>query len=502
MSTLLRAARRALPLALLCACSPERRPANVLLLSLDSVRADHEGTEIVPRPGAEPVRTAPAFDRLAREGAVFESAVSTTSWTLPAHMALLTGLDDDLHGVIDNAVSLDPALVTLAELMQASGRRTAGFYSGPYLDPVFGFGQGFDGYVNCGSSLPTDVFDSRELGRWREVHQLSHETVTSPELYRRAAAWIRERAAAREPFFAFVHWWDPHYDYRAPAEHERLFDTGYRGDWTGVRGDHKRPDVQPADVAHVRALYCAEIRYTDDHVGRLLDLLDELDLARDTLVVLTSDHGEEFYERDRWGHQRTLYDEVLAIPLALRFPGRVPAGVRPRGQARIQDVYATVADLVGVAPPPYVTAVSLRPLWEDPAAEGAAQPLRLLVPHVGIDLVGLRTRDAKVLWERSTGSGTFFNLERDPGEKHPRAFGERELERADHPVIAGLARLLEEQPARRAALPRTEGHAPVELDAAQRFELGALGYLGDEDDAPTAVPRPEPVTGSGDSPRR
>jgi arylsulfatase A-like enzyme len=463
-------------------CAADERP-NVLLLSLDSVRADYVGTEVRPRPGAPGVPVTPAFDRIARGGVLFENAVTTTSWTLPSHVALVTGLPDPLHGVVDNEKAIDPALLTLAELLQGNGWRTAGFYSGPYLNPLFGFGQGFEHYVNCGSEVPVDVFESSELGRWKEVHRMSHETITSPRLTDEAEAWIRERAERGEPFFAMVHWWDPHYDYVAPAEVEELFDTGYGGDWTGVRGSDRRQSVSPDDVAHIRALYCAEIRYTDDHIGRLLDLLDELGIADDTLVVFTSDHGEEFYERDRWGHQRTLFDEVLEIPLAMRLPGRVPAGVRARGQARIQDVYATVADLLGVEAPPYVTAESLRVLWEDPDHEGFEQPLSLVVPHRDIEWSGLRSLDAKLVWDHAARRGSFWNLERDPGENSVREFGEDDLAASDHPAIARLREWLATVDEERARIPSTPGHEGIELTPELLQELEAVGYLGgDEDD--------------------
>ncbi len=470
---------RVLLLVAAAACADER--PNVLLLSLDSVRADHTGPGGHRNPAHPDVPVTPRIDRLAETGVVFENAVSTTSWTLPAHMALFTGLSDELHGVVDNESSLDPALVTLAELLSQRGYATAGFYSGPYLNPLFGFGQGFDHYENCGLEVPLGVFEGGELGGWRDVHQHSHETVTSRELLEATSAWIRAHAHDG-PFFVLVHWWDPHYDYKAPLEYAARFDADYRGAWTGVRDEDIQRPRAPADLAHVLALYDAEIAYTDHHIGGLLDLLDELGLYSDTLVVVTSDHGEEFYERTRWGHQRTLKDEVLRVPLVMRLSDRIPAGARVRGQARLQDVFATIADLAGIDPPSYVEGRSLRALWEDPEHPGFTQPLYLCVPHRDIRVSGVRTLETKAVWDHSAGKGAVWNLVDDPAERAPRAFDAHELAGGEHAGIRALRSWLESLEATRAALPSTPGRArgPV-LDEATWAELEALGYVESDD---------------------
>ena len=386
-----------------CASESTERP-NVLLLSLDSVRADRISATGYRPPMHPDLLTTPNIDRLAREGVMFENAFSTTSWTLPSHMAMFTGLHDELHGVIDKDRTLDRGLTTLPEFLHENGWTTGGFYSGPYLNPVFGFDQGFDHYVNCGTVVPTELFEQTELGGWREIHQYSHETVTSPKLFDEASAWIREAAKKPEPFFAMVHWWDPHYDYKAPEEYTRLFDVQYTGEWTGLRNEDVRKMVENEDVDFILSLYDAELRYTDDFIGQLLELLEELEVADETLVIVTSDHGEEFYERTRWGHQRSLFDEVLRVPLVMRLPGSVPSGVHATGQARIQDIYPTVADLLQIAPPRYLSGESLKPLWEDSDHPGFEQQLYMLVPHREIEVSGIRTPTDKVIWDHKTGT--------------------------------------------------------------------------------------------------
>ncbi|MFT5284969.1 MAG: arylsulfatase A-like enzyme [Planctomycetota bacterium] len=484
--SLLRPALLAWPLVSLsllvgCTESSSSKP-NVLLLSLDSVRADRVSASGY-RPDATPdVLTTPNIDRLAEDGVIFDNAFSTTSWTLPSHMAMFTGLPDEMHGVIDNDRTLDPALTTLTELLHDNGWTTGGFYSGPYLNPIFGFGQGFDHYVNCGTVVPDEVFDDDEMGRWREIHQFSHETITSPSLYEQASDWIREAADSDQPFFAMVHWWDPHYDYKAPEEYTQLFETNYTGEWSGLRMEDVRKPVDAPDVAYILSLYDAELRFTDDFIGRLLDVLDELDVADNTLVIVTSDHGEEFYERTRWGHQRSLFDEVLRVPLVMRFPKHIPAGTRVAGQARLQDIYPTVAELLSLAPPRYLTGKSLKTLWDQPSNPGFEQELFMLVPHREIHVSGLRSPTEKVLWDFTASKGSYWNLVKDPLEHKERPFGEKELNSGLHPAIERLRVYLDQVEAARAKLPQSQGHGRIELNETMQQELEDLGYTGDDDD--------------------
>ena len=485
MRTPSRAPRRAwlaLALALVPAaaagCGRAPRP-NLLLITVDSLRRDHAGPYgwRHPQGGDEPVT--PVFDRLAREGALFEDAVSTTSWTLPAHMALMTGLADELHGVTDNFRRLNPEHRTLAELLAGHGYATGGFFSGPNLHPAFGFAQGFEVYRNCsGIEAPADLFESQELGVFRPVHQASHATVTSPALLQEAGAWIAEVARGGErPFFAFVHCWDPHYDYRAPEPYGSLFTRPYAGELTGTHATDSKRAWGARDREHLLGLYDGEARWTDEHLGALLERLEELGVLDDTLVILTSDHGEEFYERGRWGHQRTLYDEVVRIPLALRWPGRVPAGLRPRGQARIQDLLPTVAELFDLPLAGALEGRSLVPLLEDPDHPGYPQPLHLRVPYREIHLSGLRTGAAKVLWDHEQESGWLVDLTSDPLELQPRPFDAAELESSADPALAAYR-------ASRAALDELRARLPgawegVELPPELLDDLRAVGYLGD-----------------------
>lgn len=485
----------ALLLTLLTACgeAPKERP-NVLLISLDSVRFD----ELTPYGGTplwHPEEViSPALEALSQSGVTFDQAVSTTSWTLPSHMALLTGLPDPVHGVTDNHKRLDPGIQTLAETLGAAGYQTAGFFSGPNLHPVFGFSQGFDKYENESSNHPDlSVFTDERAGAMLPVHRASHEDITSPALVSAAEEFIEGASKSDDPFFCFVHFWDPHYDYVAPKEVEARFTReGFTREASGVTGtwekDKLKRDWNKESAADLLSLYHAELAFTDDYVGRLFASIDALGLGEDTLIILVADHGEEFFEHGRWGHQRTLFDEVVRVPLIMRWPGHLPAGERVPGQARIQDVFATICDLVDVPLPVYASdetlfGQSLRPLWLDPANPGHDQLLFLDVPYRGIRQLGLRSATPrageagayKVLLDGATHGAQLFDLAADPAEAQPRSLGD--YPNSQNPKVRAALEWEARFASARSALPLVGTSGDADLTPEVRAELERLGYL-------------------------
>ena len=223
---------------------------NLLLISIDSLRPDHLGCY-----GYGP-DTSPFIDSLAHAGLLFENGLSTTSWTLPAHAAMFTGLRDSVHGLVDNGLSLNEEHVTLAEVLRQGGYRTAGFFGGPYLHPDFGVGQGFESYVNCmQAAAPAGDGVRRDA---MQQDSASHTDVTGPRTREAIARWAEEDDP--RPYFLFIHLWDVHYDYRAPAKYLRMFDADYSGAVDGrlMSNAAIHKDMDPRDLAHVLALYDAE----------------------------------------------------------------------------------------------------------------------------------------------------------------------------------------------------------------------------------------------------
>jgi len=439
---------------------PDRPDApDVVLISIDSLRPDHLGCYGYPKP------TSPTIDRLASEGVRCEVAVSTTSWTLPAHAAMLTGLFDSGHGVVDNGLTLSPALVTLPEVLGESGWDTAGFYGGPYLDPTFGLGQGFERYESCMSPESVD----------------SHEDVTGPRTLAAVERWLAEvvQDGSARPFFLFVHLWDVHYDYKPPARYVEIFDPAYGGTLDASDLPHNpaiASDMAPADLQHLLALYDGEIRFTDEILAKILDAIERSGRLRDALVIVTADHGEEFFEHGDKGHQKTLFDEVVRVPLIVRWPGRLPAGTLVHDQVRLVDLAPTILSLAGIPNRPPMQGRDISPLLRGEPMPPESALLELLVDRN--DIRGSRSLAEKVISWRHAGVSFLYDLVRDPNEANPIAEPSRRLTTA----LAGLERELE----RTSQSGRESEAGRVELAPELARRLGVLGYAGE------ALPAPGP----------
>ena len=394
---------------------------NVLLVSIDSLRADHVGAYGYARD------TSPAIDALARGGVLFENAISSAPWTVPAHMTLLTGLPPEVHDVVTVRQKLSPDAVTLAEVLQDAGYATAAFVSGPTVMAHYGFGQGF-------ASYDESMVERRP--------KLAGAAVSSPGLVDLVSGWLDRWSTAetREPFFVFLHMWDVHYDYVPPREYVERFDPGYDGDLDVRRfetNERLHRGMAPRDLRHLIALYDGEIRFTDDHLARLVAKLRTLGVLDDTIVVVTSDHGEEFFEHGAKGHAKTLYDEVLRVPLVVRYPRRVAPAQRVTQQVRLMDVAPTILGLAGVTAPEGFGASDVAPEHRfadvSPYLAGPASPPFPGLPAFSSNLWlsgkqhAVRTADAKLIrYEPAlplrpplpSRVGTeVFDLALDPGER-------------------------------------------------------------------------------------
>ena len=459
------------PLGTFACSEPTPARPNLVLISIDSLRPDHLGCYGHPRP------TSPEIDRLAAEGVRFESAVSTSSWTLPAHAALFTGLNDSSHGLFDNGLRLSPNHRTLAEELKAAGYHTAGFYGGPYLHPTFGLGDGFDIYRSCMTTVPDDANEDELRAESRSANGKSHEDVTGPRTLENVKAWTAERPADA-PYFLFVHLWDVHYDFIPPAPYDRMFDPEYKGtldgrDFMGSRDVHR--GMARRDLEHLLALYDGEIRFTDEILKQILGALREKGLLENTLVVLTADHGEEFFEHGSKGHQKTLYDEVVKIPLVMHWPGALEAGRTVPDQVRIVDVMPTLLAAAGVRELPTMAGRDLLPLARGKSLAPAPALLELHADKR--DFRALRTRELKVIRYGRAPDGkelpnVAHDLVRDPKERMPIQEGTNS---AHDEAFARLDRTLESAEALRTYLGAKATAA--ELDPELERKLRETGYL-------------------------
>ncbi len=306
---------------------PRRSAArNLVLLSLDTLRADHLGCYGYERP------TSPAIDALAAEGTLFERAYAPSPWTLPSHMSLMTGLSTRSHGVVDKDLRLDPGVPTLAERLKPRGLFASAVTGGGYVGGAYGFHRGFDSY-----RVEGEVRDSGSAGA-----------------IGRSACRILEDLGDRG-FFLFVHTYQIHSPFFPPEDYAAAFAAAGRTP-RRLSLDERRftqekryaflPEDERRDFV---ALYDAEIRYTDDALVRpVLEKLKALGLYDRTMVVLVGDHGEEFREHGGWGHGHQVYEEVLRVPLIVKPAGRRPRGRRVAEPAGLTDVTPTVLEAFGI----------------------------------------------------------------------------------------------------------------------------------------------------------
>lgn len=328
---------------------PPREAPNVLLLILDTVRAQSLSLYGAANP------TTPRLDALARSGVVFDWAMSTAPWTVPSHASMLTGrYPHEL--TIDWLTPLDDTTTTLAEVLARHGYMTGGFVANYMMSTKVGLARGFQHYREYRIS-PRQLFLSsavlRRLGYWPRLRGIldRYDTVNrkrAPVANAELLAWLDERTESR-PFFAFVNYMDAHEVYLPPAPFRGRFgpDTARRNEMTryglgGLGFRLGKAAMTPAQVLAERNAYEESIASLDHHIGALFDSLDARGVLKNTIVIVTSDHGEHFGEHRKWEHANTLYPQLLHVPLMIRAPGRAPAGVRVQEFVSLRDVAATV----------------------------------------------------------------------------------------------------------------------------------------------------------------
>ncbi|MCU0303448.1 MAG: sulfatase-like hydrolase/transferase [Thermoanaerobaculales bacterium] len=446
---------------------PPSPPENLVILSIDTLRPDHLSLYGYHHPTSE------HLDRLARRSAVFDQAITVHVTTAPAHATVLTGRWPADHGIVRNGLRLADGVTTLAEVFAARGWATGAFVSGWTLERHTGLDRGFEVY--------DDALDGPGAGA-RRAGGLTTD---------RAIGWLELQATGGRPFFLFLHLFEPHWPYDPPAADALRFLPGQYELATIGRPVHieRRLSVNRLDGLERReyvARYDGEIAVADRLLGRLLDALDRLGLARRTAVVVLSDHGETLVERE-WAmdHGGRPYDEQARVPLVLHIPGDRSAGRRVADQVSLLDVAPTALELLGVDPPAGLPGRSLLALARGEAPSSGLGPafvtagcLPERVPHIEAPLRphavvrAVRLPGLKLVEYPLADGGwhpELFDLGADPGETVNLAPARPEL-------VSGLhAELDRWQGQRRADLEATG----FELDPGVAEALRALGYDGD-----------------------
>lgn len=433
-----------------------REPSNIVLICVDTLRSDHLSSYGYGR------STTPNLDAMAaEEGIVFENVYASSSWTLPSVMSVFTSLHAPQHGVEDQGSRLSEDATTLPELLSRDGWLTAAFVTHIYVSSLFGFDQGF--------------LEFRELSidwNYREGLQLRADQVNQYVL-----PWLVHHADSR--FFLYLHYFDPHWDYDPPGPFRTRFtDPEYRGPadgtWRHLSQYLPLDRLMPAeDLRHTEDLYDGEILWTDYQLGLLFDAMKALDLWDDSLVVVFGDHGEEFQEHGSVHHIRTLYEEVLRVPLLIKLPGKRPGQVRPRIDERVSllDIAPTVLEVAGLEPPPEMEGTSLVSNMIEP---GNDRDVFANTMRHQADKVAFLTGQWKLIFTYAEGRERveLFDLANDPLEHV--SIGADRLDLADTLWRDTTERF---EAMRRWNREHLTATPPVVLTPDQEQHLRALGYL-------------------------
>ncbi len=427
---------------------------NVVVLLIDTLRADR----LQPYNPASRVET-PTFTRLANEGVLFEQAQTVENWTKPSCASVLTGLSPSTHGAKTSEARLPASAELLSEALHAQGFATGSFIANGYVSDRFGFDQGWDSYNNF----------IRE-GRSTEAENVFAE----------AASFIESHRDDR--FFVYVQTIDPHVPYDPPSEYLRRYDaSSYSGrvqprSTPDLLEDAKRGRVSfnDNDRRRLEALHDGEISYHDHHLGEFLARLEQLGVADDTLVVVTSDHGEEFDDHGSWGHGHSIFQELIGVPLVFYRPGGIPGGRRVQHTVSTMNIAQTVLDLTGVEGMPRAEGRSLVP---DLLGDVPAGPQVAFSDFQDIRRVARAGRYKLVV--RANHSSVMFDLQADPNEEHERPVN-------DFPIAGRYVRILLGQylgAANRGQWLRGQQDQvggleteQAEMDDTIRAQLRALGY--------------------------
>lgn len=376
-----------LALAVLCGChAPPLRlaePVNLVLVVVDTLRADHLPFHGYPRD------TAPNLQLLfADEGVIFESAYSQASWTPPSVASILTGRTPGRLATADlRRWRIPSADLTLAERLKAAGYRTGGFQANLLLG--HDFMRGFDHYFMTGHD-------------WHTYY------MPADEVLKPALEWLGKARGRDRPFFLYAHFIDPHDPYSPPREKgaRPYFDPEYVGSMTGQEIHHLNHGIASLsndpgrDIEHLKALYDEEIRVVDAAIGKLVAAVESTFTSRPTLFVVTSDHGEEIQEHGGWTHGRTIYQEIVHVPLAFRLAGLVKGGRRVPTSVPLLDVAPTLL-AAAMLSPPELDGHDLLPVLLNPLERPEARPIHLRSWQRGPLRVGvLEGRKKTILYNR------------------------------------------------------------------------------------------------------
>ncbi len=365
----------------LTACGKRSKP-NVILVVMDTTRADHLSCYGYDQD------TSPILDSLARQGVLFERVASPAPATLPAVTSILSGLHPYHHGVrYNNYYRVGDGIPLLSEAFSRAGYRTAAFVSAYVLHSSFGLSRGFD------------LYDEQFAAGRKNLVGLDATAGSERQAAETTAGALRWLAESREPFFLLLHYFDPHYPYQPPAIYDGRFNSAYDG----------------------------EIANVDLNIGRLLTFLRERDLLDNTLLLVTGDHGEGLAEHNEDTHAFNQYDTTLRVPLIIRFPDGAHAGRRIKPLVRLIDIAPSLLDYAGLEPWATLDGESLLPLLTRQAGGSRPAYAEAVAPYIEFRwpiIFSLNSGRYKLILKKRP---ELYDLYYDPGETRDLAMEKQEL---------------------------------------------------------------------------
>ncbi len=394
--------------------SSDHKVKHVILITIDTLRADalssYGGT----------VTSTPNIDSLAKDGTLFKNAYSAAPWTLPSFSSIMTGVSPTVHKTFAFDSVLPDKFKTIAEYLRDSGYYTAAIGDNFYLHPEFNMDQGFLEYnFYPRRQMVVDSFGATLIKK--SFPNTMNPYASTDQLTDLAIDWIGKNRDS--DFFLWVHYYDPHIPYSPPREYISKSavpddSIGYQL-WSAsaIRDGHFAPSASQREW--IKELYDAEVRYVDASLGRLLEAFKEESLYKSSLIILTSDHGEEFWEHDGFEHGHTLYNELLHVPLIVKLPGKHSARV-VEDEVTTQSLMPTVLDMTRIRNESgHATAESLSPLLAENPSSFAEEPLVSTGLLYYENREGVIFRGSKYIESLVTGQGELYDLRTDPGEQIP-----------------------------------------------------------------------------------
>jgi arylsulfatase A-like enzyme len=331
---------------------------NIVWIVMDTVRADHLSCYGYHR------STTPRIDKIALESVVFENTFSTAPWTLSAHASMLTGMYPSVHQTTNNHQFLSYSFTTIAELLRANGYMTAAFSNNPWFSPMTNLNQGFDfffaGYNSAGTGnewieLTVARLIFKVMHVENEIRKRFSDWKTARQTNMQIEKWLENKLSHDAPFFLFINYMEAHTPYAAPESYAVPFLPNTISYKKAMQVNQSNMlyyaglvDMSESDFDVLRALYDGAINHLDHYIGNLLDHLRSLNMLDDTIIIITSDHGENFGENKKMGHVFSVDDRLLRVPLIIRYPKKVPAGQRISRPVQVHQIFRTILGLIGI----------------------------------------------------------------------------------------------------------------------------------------------------------